>query len=519
MQAIIGFAWAWFRLHKRAPQQLPERLRQTLEGLGTTFIKLGQGISLRRDLLPTEYREALEQLQSNVPPFSGKQAVTTIESAFGKPIKKLFSEFDQTPFAAASVAQVHKARLLDRTQVAVKVRRPGIEALINSDLRLLRRFARVAQFILPVVRRQRPVELIDELSGLLRAEIDLAHEARNMRRLANAFEGLPNITMPQVIEPFVTKEVLVEELSHGHPLTKVYGTERAPKIADILLDSYIHQLFGAGVFHADPHPGNLFELTDGRLCFHDFGSIGYLDPEARLALAQMVESIGYSDTAGVLDAAVAMGFINGLINRRDYQRAISEILSELATLPISEWSVADAIWRIAKIGAGEHFRMPRHLLVLMRTLFLLENTLRTLNPQLDLLDELTSRADLMANALEDTNSGGRERPITDRILRTAQQLPVMLADMLRQAREEGRPSVALHHRGLEELEVTLARTGNRLSLALVTLGLYLAGSLLMSHAGGPMLWGHVPLFAAIAFLIALVLSFRLIFAISRSGHL
>ena len=139
--AFIGFGWAWLRLRNRAPEQLPDRLRQTLEGLGTTFIKLGQGLSLRRDLLPDPYREALDGLQSNVPPFASEQAINTIESAFGQPIRDLFSEFEPVPFAAASVAQVHKARMPDGRVVAVKVRRPAIAETIKADLRLLRRFA------------------------------------------------------------------------------------------------------------------------------------------------------------------------------------------------------------------------------------------------------------------------------------------------------------------------------------------------------------------------------------------
>lgn len=517
--AIMGFAWAWLRWRKRAPQLLPDRLRQTLEGLGTTFIKLGQGISLRRDLLPAAYREALERLQSNVPPFDGATAMATIESAFGQSIADLFSAFDATPFAAASVAQVHRARMLDGKEVAVKVRRPGIAKLVESDVRLLRRFSRLAQLIIPSLRRQRPVELIDELAGFLRNEIDLAHEARNMRRLADAFAALPHVTMPHVVEPLATAQVLVQEFVRGRPLSAVYGTDRAREMATIILDAYIQQFFGAGVFHADPHPGNLFDLADGKVCFHDFGSIGYLDPEARMALAQLIDCIGYTDTGGVLDAAVAMGFITGPIDRREYQRAISEILSELAALPLAEWSVADAIWRIARIGAGKNFRLPRHLLVLMRTLFLVENTLRALNPQLNLLEELTSRSEQIADAFESSNLGSPQRPIAVRLARAAKQLPDLVADVLRQAREEGRPSVAIHHRGFEELEVTLSRTGNRLSLAVVTLGLYMAGSILMLHDAGPMLWGHMPVFAAIAYSAALALSFRLVLAVSRSGHL
>lgn len=515
----MRLGWAWLYLRKRAPEQLPGRLRQTLEGLGTTFIKLGQGLSLRRDLLPDPYREALDQLQSNVPPFSSEFAISTIESAFGQSIQSMFSEFDPVPFAAASVAQVHKARMRDGREAAVKVRRPAIAASINADLRLLRRFVRIAQLFLPALRRQRPLELIDELAAFLHDEIDFSHEARNMRRLAATLDSLVDVTMAHVIEPFAAHEALVEEFSHGHPLAAIYGSPRAREVVDTILSAYIHQFFDAGVFHADPHPGNLFDLADGRVCFHDFGSIGYLDPESRMALAQMIESIGYDDTAGVLDAAVAMGFIDGVIDRREYPRAISAILSDLAALPLSEWSVAEAIWRVARIGAGEHFRLPRNLLVLMRTLFLVENTLRALDPQLDLLGELTSRREQIASALKQSGHSGSHRPVAERLAQAGQEIPVLVADMLRQLREEGRPSLAVHHRGLEDVEITLARTGNRLSLAVVTLGLYLAGSILMLHDAGPMLWGHVPLLAGVAYGFALLLSMRLVFAISRSGHL
>lgn len=180
--SVVGFVWLWLRHHRTAPQRVPDRLRATLEGLGTTFVKLGQGLSLRRDVLPAGYREALEQLLNRVPPFASAVAAATIEEAFGQPVATLFAQFDPEPFAAASVAQVHHARLHDGTDVVVKVRRPGIVAQAKSDLRLLRMVTRALQAIWPALRRQRPLDLIEELGAQLMSEIDLEHEARNMRR-------------------------------------------------------------------------------------------------------------------------------------------------------------------------------------------------------------------------------------------------------------------------------------------------------------------------------------------------
>ena len=518
--AFGGFFWAWLRLRRNAPQQLPMRLRAMLEGLGTTFIKLGQGLSVRRDVLPPGYREELENLHSKVPPFDPLVAVATIESALGQPLAALFADFEHEPFAAASVAQVHRAWMHDGTKVAVKVRRPRITQQVKHDLRLLRGLATVMQGLLPGLRRQRPLELIDELARQLLAEINFRHEATNMRRMRPAFERDPTITMPAVFEPYVAPDVLVQGFSHGAPIADDFGTSRGPELAGRLLDAYLEQLFVGGVFHGDPHPGNLFSMPDGRLCFHDFGNIGYLDPAARRALALMVEAVSYADAEGTLDAALAMGFLSAPIDRRAYTRAISEIVDEMSTLPLSQWSLAETIWRIARVGQGEHFRLPRHLLVLMRTLFLAENTIRSLDPDFDLMAALGQRKPLLAKAFEQASLAGSKRPLVERVSRTADALTTIVSDLLRQAQlEDGRPGVSVHHRGLEDLTLHLSRTGNRLSLALVTLGLYIAGSLLMLHSAGPLIWGHVPALALFAYAIALLLSLRLVVAIAQSGRL
>lgn len=521
LQIVVAFArlaWDWRRLRRRAPEKLPERLRQTLESLGTTFVKMGQGLSLRWDLLPAPFRHALESLHSDVPAFPSAQAVATVEAAFGLPIDRMFRAFDPQPLAAASVAQVHRAVLLDGREAIVKVTRPGVAEQVRADLRLLRRLVSVLQRFWPQLRRQRPLELVDELAAFLHAEIDMTHEARNMRRMATALAEVPGVTLPRVHERWVAPQVLVQELSHGRRIEEAYGTPRARELAHLLIDAYVHQFFGAGVFHGDPHPGNLFDLPDGRLCFHDFGTIGYLDAESRLAFAQLIESIAYDDAAGVLDASTTLGFLTARLDRRAYLRAISEVLSELTTLPLAQWSVAEVVWRVTRIGAGENLRLPRHLLVLLRTLFLLENTLRALDPELDLLAELNTRSPRILEVME--RARAPRRPLASRMASAARQLPELLATTLRQARlEEGRPSLSVHHRGLEEAEVSLARTGNRLALAIITFGLYLTGSILTLHDAGPMLWAHMPVLAAFAYGWAIVLSLRLVFAVSRSGHL
>jgi ubiquinone biosynthesis protein len=512
--ALALFALRW---RKRAPERLPMRVRDTLVRLGTTFVKLGQGLSLRWDLLTPPWREALSTLHSHVPPFPAAQARAAVDAAFGASIGTRFETFDTTPLAAASVAQIHAARLVDGRDVVIKITRPGIQAQVHTDLRLLRRTVRLAQTLWPPLARQRPVELVDELAQFLFDEIDMRHEAQNMRRMARVIDPLPGVALPHVIEPLATRDVLVQERSHGTPLEAAYGTAAAPALAHALLDAYVHQLFVAGVFHADPHPGNLFVLDDGRLCFHDFGSIGVLDPLARRALAALVQAIAEGEADAVLDAAIGLGFFSVHVERRAHEREIHLILAEMASRPLAEWSVAEAIWRVARIGHGADFRLPAHLLVLMRTLFLVESTLRALDPDLDLLGRLRVRAGDIARTMA-REHGLRETAA--RLARDARQLPELAADWLRQARlGDGRPAIAIHHHGLHSTQAAIARTGNRLALALVTLGLYLTGALLTLHADGPRVLGHVPVLAALAFTAAGLLSLRLVIAISRSGHL
>jgi ubiquinone biosynthesis protein len=260
-------------------------------------------------------------------------------------------------------------------------------------------------------------------------------------------------------------------------------------------------------------------MADGRLCLHDFGSIGYLDPKARLALARMIAAVPYADADEVLDSALLLGFIVAPVDRREYTRAIGEILDKLESLPVTEWSLAEMVWRISRLGGGERFRLPRHLLVLIRTLFLVENTIRQLDPEFNLLGSFELHRETLAASLSKEAARSR-RPVAERAARTADSLSTIASELLRSAMvDDGRPSLTMYHRGLEALQANISRTGNRLSVALITLGLYLAGSLLMQHSIGPRIWGDMPLFAVVAYLLALLLSLRLVLAISRSGHL
>lgn len=504
---------------RRVPQEspmLPRRLRITLERLGPTFIKLGQALSLRRDLLGDAWLIELSRLQDCAKPFSGQEARRAVEVALGRPIDQMFAEFDTEPMAAGSIAQVHRARLTNGRAAIVKVRRPDIRALIDRDMRALLAVCRLALVLAPHLRRFRPLPLLEEIWANLRKETDLRQEARNIRRFAEAFRDWPALYIPEVMDELYSEAVLVQEMSGGAGIGD--PSVDGPRFAQILLDVYLHQFFVVGLFHGDPHPGNLFITPDGRLCFHDFGLVGYLDSATRRALALYLQAFMAQDAVWLLDAAIELRLLGGTLDRAAFVRGIEEVLADFASLPLKDWSVAQAVLRVARLGSAENFAIPQNLVVLMRTLSLLESALRNLDPDLRIIDALVARG---RGAMEEIRRQGTGMArLTAEAALTAQDLPGVVAAWLHRAQREGAgPLVMMRHQGLETLEACLDRAGNRLSVALVTLGLYIAASLLMQHSLGPRVFGDLPLLAVLAGALALWLSFRLVRAIARMGRL
>ena len=499
--------------------ELPRRFRITLERLGPIFVKFGQTLGLGRDLLPDPWLAELRRLQNHVAPFPGAEAQHAVEVALGRPVEEVFAAFETEPMAAASIAQVHRARMPDGRAVIVKIRRPGIRAQIDRDMRALVGIGRLVLVFAPRLQHYQPLRIVDEIWANLRKETDFRQEARSIRRFGEAFREWPALNIPEVIDDLYSEAVLVQEMSGGLGIGD--PSVDGPRLAQVLVDAYLHQFFVVGFFHGNPHPGNLFVMPDGRLCFHDFGLVGYLDGRTRRSLALYLQAFVSKDAAWMLDAAVDLGLLGGPIDRPAFIRGIEEILSDYAVLPLKDWSLAEAVLRVARLGSGENFVIPHNLVVLIRALFLVESALRTLDPEFMVLDALLTRGgEMMEGVLRhDAASSAFTRLKTEATL-TVQDLPGLVASWLHQTqREGGGPRLVIRHEGLESLETHLARTGNRLALAMVTLGLYVAASLLMLHSAGPRVFGDLPLFALLGYALALWLSFRLVRAVARSGRL
>lgn len=491
-----------------------QRFAATLEKLGTTFVKLGQGLSLHGELLPDDYLAALQKLQDHVAPFSDALARAEIEKSLGRSLAEVFSEFDKQAIAAGSIAQVHRAILKDGRTVVVKVRRPGILRQIGDDIRILRWFVKSVLLVLPRLRRLAPMELIDELSRNLRKEVAFRQEATNIARFAALFRGSSMVYIPDVMSELSTDWVLVQEMSMGLRIDDPRHRQDGPRLARHLVDAYVHQFFDAGVFHGDPHPGNVFVLQDGRICLHDFGLIGFLDQATRSNLVALMQAFVQQDADWLLDANLDLGILEGKLNRTVFRAGLDELIQDYARLPLQDWSFGEAFLRIARMGRGQNVRIPHHLLVLLRAVFLLESTVRKLDPEFNLLEGLFVKgADVMKAVAQPANLDEFLARLKYESLVSLKELPRGLSRVMRRMRSEG-IELSFRHSGLDELQHEINIAGGRITLALITLGLYIASSLLMQHSIGPRIAG-MPLLAAIGYLLALWLTFRVARGVSR----
>ena len=312
----------------------------------------------------------------------------------------------------------------------------------------------------------------------------------------------------------------MQERSGGRRIDDPAIRSDGPQLAQNFVDAYLHQIFVLGIFHGDPHPGNLFITADGRICFHDFGLVGFLDRATRRKLAAFTSAFIRQDADWLLDSAIDLGILGGEMDRAEFRRGLAEIIADFAAVPLKEWSLADAFLRVARLGRAQNVFVPYDLLVLMRAMANAEHVVRVLDPDFQLLPSLQTKGpEMLKVAMEQADwRGGLERLRLD-TLTAAQDMPVVLASWIRRMSREGEGlGLSLRLHGLEGLESRFERSSNRVALALVTLGLYIAGSLLMQHSVGPRVY-DVPILAAFAYALALWFTFRLARGITRSGRL
>jgi len=434
---LFLFPGYWFR-DRNVPRG--QRLREALEELGPVFVKFGQAVSTRPDLIPADIAVELTRLQDDVLPFPGDQAREVIERALDAPLSKHFASFDIQPLASASVAQVHGATLQDGTEVVVKVLRPGIEKVIERDLQLLYQLARLADRHWPNARRLRPLEVVDDYDKTIHDELDMMREGANASQLRSNFLDSDMIYVPQIYWDHSCREVLVMERVEGIPIRDIDAIRAAGidlrKLAHNGVEIFFTQAFRDGFFHADMHPGNIFVSPQGQYRAVDFGIMGTLAEADKRYLAENLLAFFNRDYRAVAMAHLRAGWVPATTRPEEFEAAVRTVCEPIFARPISEISFGHLVIRLFQVARRFDMPVQPQLVLLQKTLLNIEGLGRQLYPELDLWEtakpflERWMREQVGPRAL--VRALRRELPT---VLPLLPELPGLVHELLRRQRD------------------------------------------------------------------------------------
>ena len=463
-EASPGRLWARVRQHP-APVDTGVRLRRLLEDLGPTFVKLGQVLSTRPDLVPADVMVELEHLQDHVPPEPDQTVRRMIETELGAPVEQLFARFDWTPMAAASLGQVHAASLPDGRRVVVKVQRPGVEPTVNADLAILgdalRYLART-----PALRElYDPDALVEEFARGIHAELDYTREGRNADRLRRALPTDGRIVIPEVVWSFTRRRVLTLEAVEGvKPMSADHlraAGQDPEAVARTLAHAILRMVFQDGFFHADPHPGNLAVLADGRLVLYDFGMVGRLTEEMREAFGDLSVALLRGDTEAVVSAIVALGAVPDGLDKARLVRDVEELRDRYYEVPLKSVHLGQIVQDIFALAYRYRVRIPMDFTLLGKCLVTLEGVIQVLDPELSMVELARPfGATLVRERLSPRRLALRARRRMQGLLRLVEEAPEDAAQLLALA-ARGKLTVRLVGQDEERARTTrrLARSG------------------------------------------------------------
>lgn len=500
----------------------PERLRMVMEELGPTFVKLGQLLSTRPDFIPPEYLFELAKLQDNVPAFTYQEVIGIFEEELAQSPNEVFSFFDPEPLAAASIGQVHRARLEDGTEVVVKVQRPGIENTIAVDLEILAHIAGLMEEHLEEVQGHRPTAIVDEFARSLSREIDFSIELTNIQRFARQFEGNTNIHVPLVYPQLSSERLLVLEYVDGvksrdFEILREKGFD-LKVIAERGAILVMEQIFVHGFFHADPHPGNILVMENSVVCFIDFGQMGRLSLKDREEFTDLVLHLVDGNERKVTSGVLKLTLQHGDVDREVLTRDLGELMDQYLYKPLKELAAGRILQDLLDLVTRHGLSLRPNLYLMMKALSTVEGVGLQLDPDLELI--------ALARPFMEKIKTGRIRPrrlareveeTGSEYLTLLRELPAELRSILQQLRE-GRMKLEFEHRGLKSLGLTLDRVSNRISFAIV-LAAQIIGSSLIVLSDIPPKWNGIPIIGLIGFLVAGIMGFWLLLAIIRHGRM
>jgi len=504
---------------EKKDHSMEKRLRLTLERLGPTFIKFGQVLSVRPDLVPKSYIKELEKLQDKVPALSYDIIKNQIKSELGKDIKDIFTSFDKKPIASASISQVHKATLKDGSVVAVKIQRPNARKTMEIDVEIMEYAAKLLEKHIPQIRKFNPIKIIEEFWNWTQKELDFNKEAMNIRRFARNFAGSKTVKIPRVYPMFTKEKILVMEFIEGIELHNVKQLKKKrinlKKVIDNGFEAILTQVFVHGFFHADPHPGNLI-ITNKKVAFVDFGIVGHFDDNLKSRSIELFYGIISNDSEAVVEAMKQLcdSQIDDVV---ELKNEISDVLEELQDTDIRKVKVSRALEEVMDLALSYGFKMPMPFVLFGKTIITLEGIALEYDPQFRIID--SSRPFIEKLMLQRYNPATQFSSLLKdmfKFRRFATEFPERASNALRKI-EKGSIRVDIEDSDISRLSSKIARSGNRVAYSMLIAAFLIVGALTVNY-GKPLLL-NLPLLSFLSFFASLLLSLILLYSILREKNI
>ena len=506
------------------------RLTMVIEELGATFIKFGQVMATRPDILPPEYIEAFSRLQENVAPLSFAEIKAVIEKSLQTPCENIFASITEEALASGSIGQVHRAVLLNGERVVIKVKRPGTDQIVKDDLALLKYLAGVLEKHFPETAAMRPEMVVDEFSHSMQRELDFITEGAFTERFTKQFADAGQVVAPRVFWDYVTHNTLVLEELQGNSLS-VYQPQdhyESENIALTLTDCFMRQYFKDGFFHSDPHPGNIFILEDGRIALIDYGQVGQIPDDMKKQFIIMLIALSRGDIDMVTDFFSTIGVVSEHTNLRDFRNEFSTFITRYYGLPMDKIDIGRAINEAITIARRNGLILPRDFVLLVKSFITIQGVIRKICPDYDVTTAIKPfLKKTLPEFFDPRDMAWSLGFYMYRLFNLFKRTPEDLRDLMSKARA-GKTRIIFHHEGLEEVSTQVERASNRITLGLLISAILLGSSIVLASGAElvnkvevPFLTG-VPISTIIAsagYLAALGLGFWLAWAILRGKRL
>ena len=480
---------------------LPDRLASAFEELGPVYIKLGQILAIRPDLIPVEFQRAFARMQDKVPPLPGEEMIPLVEKSLGAPVDEIFKEFDRVAIAAGSIGQVHRAVLQDGAEVIVKIKRPDIDQVIEEDSNLLDALADLVDTHIPELSVIRPKMLVGELRRTLFNELDFVGEAAYATKFRESMRDEPQVAIPRIYWDYVTRDVMVMERVEGRSLKDVdfLSAEEKHRVAGVVADCFMRQYFETGLFHGDPHQGNLLYTPSGIVAIIDFGQTGHMNEDMRRTLGRMLMALKDGDTDLMVDLYAEIGEFSPDADIQGFRFDLSNFVDRNYGMPADRIDFSLLAQESLSIARRNGLYLPRDFVLLVKSLMLVAGVVRDLDPGFRLDVAITPavkrlglkmyRPDVMAR---------RSWKVASRFAGILRRMPDDLRDLIEKARD-GRFTIVFHHDNLQGVAERTGRAMDRLTLGIIAAAVIIGSSITLSAGQtGPIANYVIPIFGGIS---------------------